>query len=138
MTDKKEPLVITFTGDMPQNRKMVFQMGVAADTDVATINALLDKCRITFERQFAFGEIEIHKLELEQQEKQAVDHSKRLTVVEENVYRDWQTNGRRGELKLSHKQETEKQQAYANAEAIKDRIARVKKFIEACQAKMSG
>jgi len=121
---------------LPFKRQMVFQTGVTADADVSSVHALCDKMRVAFERQFAFGEIEIHKLELEQQNKQAEDHSKRLTTVDENVYRDWNTNGRRGEAKLSHKQEADKQQAYANAEAIKARIVKVKKDIEACEAKI--
>jgi hypothetical protein len=139
MADKKpEPLVITFSGEMPFKRQLVFQCGLEAETDLSSVHAMLDKMRVAFERQFAFGEIEIHRLELEQQNKQAEDHSKRLTLVEENVYRDWNSNGKRGDLKLSHKQETEKQQAYANAEQIKERIAKVKRDIEACERKISG
>ena len=135
---QEQPFVITFSGEMPQKRQMVFQTGVDAAADQATINALCDKMRVAFERQFAFGEIEIHKMELEQQEKQAKDHAKRLEIVDENVVREWQANGRRGEPKLSHKQSQEQLQAHQNAEAIKERIAKVKQFISACAAKISG
>jgi hypothetical protein len=138
MADTKQPLVVTLSGELPFKRQMVFQTGLDADADLASIHAMLDKMRVALDRQFAFGEIEIHKLELEAQQKQAEDHAKRLTVVEDNVYRDWNTNGKRGDLKLSHKQELEKQQAHDNAEQIRGRVARAKKLIADCEAKING
>lgn len=67
MAETKQPLVVTLSGELPFKRQMVFQTGLDADVSQGAINDMLDKMRIAFERQFAFGELEHHKLELAQQ-----------------------------------------------------------------------
>ncbi len=131
-------LLMTYSGELPQKRQVVFQVGIARETEVKTMHELMDKLRTVFERQFAFGEVEIHRLQLEQEMNLARDHVHRLAQVEENVSRDWETKGKHGPAKLNGNQEREKVQAYNNIEESKKRIARVKENIAACEAKIAG
>jgi hypothetical protein len=52
-----------------------------------------------------------------------------MAQVDENMKREWNTGGRKGDIKLSAKQEQEQRQAYAHAEECKKRIAKVKEQI---------
>jgi len=138
MTKDQDPgLVLTYTGDLPQQRKIVLQTGMPSTAPVDALHAQLDKMRVAFDRQFAFGELEHHKLQLEQEEKIAHDHAKRLSVVEENVARDWQANGHRGDAKLSSAKQKDKEQAYAAIEESKSRIQRVRRLMAECEAKIA-
>lgn len=136
---EKEPSIgISYTAELPGKKALVMQSFVSRDCDVKDLNGILDKLRISSERQFAFGAVQQLKLQLEQEEKIASDHVMRMAQVDENVKQEWSRGGRKGEIRLSQKQDQEQRQAYANAEESKKRIARVKSEIAEFEAKIGA
>jgi hypothetical protein len=117
---------ISYTAELPGKKNLVFQTHIAQTTDAASFNAVLDKLKAAAERQFAFGMLEHLKLQLEQEEKLAFDHSQRMAQVDANVQKEWERSNKKGDPRLSARQEQEQRQAYAHAEESKRRIAKVK------------
>lgn len=132
--EKVPSIGISYTVELPGKKALVMQSFVGRDCDPKELNGVLDKIRIAGERQFAFGAVQQLKLQLEQEQKIAGDHAARMAQVDENIKRDWNGGGRRGDVKLSAKQQQEQQQAYAHAEECKKRIDKVRKDIAEYEA----
>lgn len=136
---EKEPSIgISLDTELPGKRRLVLQSFIARDCETAALNSILDKLRVGAERQFAFGMIDHLKLQLEQEEKIAADHAARMAQVDENIKRDWANGNRRGDVRLSAKQEADQRQAYAHAEESRKRIAKVKADIAEYEAKIGA
>jgi hypothetical protein len=127
--DKIPSIGISYTVELPGKKALVMQSFVGRDCDPKELNATLDKIRVASERQFAFGAIQQLKLQLEQEQKLASDHAVRMAQVDENIKREWNGGGRKGDVALSAKQRQEQAQAYTHAEECKKRIAKVQKDI---------
>lgn len=140
MTDiEKEPSIgISYTAELPGKKALVLQSFVGRDCDVKDLNGVLDKIRIASDRQFAFGALVQLQLQLEQEEKLASDHAMRMAQVDENIRNEWSTGGRKGEIRLSQKQQAEQRQAYAHAEECKKRIGKVKEQIAEFEAQIGA
>lgn len=139
MEDEKIPSIgISYQIELPGKKQIVLQSFVERDGDDKQFNKILDKMRIAGERQFAFGMVDVLKLQLEQEQKLASDHAARMAQVDENIKREWGSGNRRGEVRLSAKQEQEQRQAYAHAEESKKRIAKVKADIGEYMAKIGA
>lgn len=135
MEVEKEPSIgISLNVELPGKKVLVLQSFVPRDGETKDLNATLDKLRVASERQFAFGALEQLKLQLEQEEKLAADHAKRMAQVDINIKHNWDNGKRRGEVVLSAKERQEQAQAYAHAEECKVRIAKVKKNIAEYEA----
>jgi hypothetical protein len=119
---------------MSEKRQLVLQSLVARDCDIKDLNGTLDKLRVAADRQVAFADLEKLKLFLQQQEEQAATHAKRIAQVDQNVKTAWARSNKRGDPVLSGKERQEQQQAYETAEAMKQRIAKVKQDIADLQA----
>jgi hypothetical protein len=132
--EKVPSIGISYTVELPGKKALVMQSFVGRDDPPKLLNDVLDKIRVASERQFAFGAIQQLKLQLEQEQKIASDHAARLAQVDENIKREWTNGGRRGEIKLSQKQQQDQQQAYAHAEECKKRIDKVRKDIAEYEA----
>jgi hypothetical protein len=132
--DKVPSIGISYTVELPGKKALVMQSFVGRDTDPRDLNATLDKIRVAADRQFAFGAIQQLKLQLEQEQKMASDHAARMAQVDENVKREWNGGGRKGDMRLSAKQQQEQMQAYAHAEECKKRIDKVRKDIAEYEA----
>lgn len=136
---EKEPSIgISYTAELPGKRALVLQSFMPRDCEAKDLNKILDKIKDAAERQFAFGAIVQLRLQLEQEEKLAADHVLRVAQVDENVKTEWGRQGKRGEIRLSAKQETEQRQAYAHAEESKKRIAKVKADIAEFESKIGA
>lgn len=136
---EKEPSIgISYTAELPGKKALVMQSFMPRDCDAKDLNAILDKIKDAAERQFAFGAVQQLRLQLEQEEKIASDHVKRMAQVDENVKQEWARGSRKGEIRLSQKQEQEQRQAYAHAEESKKRIAKVKSEIAEFEAKIGA
>lgn len=129
---------ISLQVELPGKKQLVLQSFVSRDADVSEVNGVLDKIRVASERQFAFGMLEVLKMELETQEKLAHDHAERMKIVDENMKREWDRRGKRGDYQLSSKEQNEQRQAYATAEECKRRIAKVKQQIAEEKAKIGA
>ncbi len=136
--DKVPTIGISYQAELPGKKQLVLQSFVARDADVKDVNTVLDKIREAADRQFAFGMIDVLKRELETQEKIANDHAARIEQVDANVKRRWETTGRKGDIRLSEKEQNEQRQAYAVAEECKRRIAKVKEELAECQSKIGA
>jgi len=140
MTDEieKVPSIgISYTVELPGKKALVLQSFVGRDDAIEDLNKVLDKLRTASERQFSFGMIEHLKLELEQQEKIADDHVKRMGDLETRLNARAQQNGRR-EPRLSESEQKEKKQAVWNVEECKRRIAKVKEQLSEHQARIGA
>jgi len=136
---EKEPSIgISYTCELPGKKALVLQSFVPRDCDAKDLDATLDKIRVASERQFAFGAIVQLRLQLEQEEKMAADHAMRMAQVDENMKARWNSTGRKGDLRLTQKEETEQRQAYAHAEESKKRIAKVRAEIAEFEAKIGA
>lgn len=127
---------ISVSRELPGKQNLVLQSLVNRDCEQKDLDAVLDKLRIASDRQFAFGAVVQLKLQLEQEEKMASDHAMRMAQADENMKARWNSTGRKGDLKLSQKEEQDQRQAYAHAEESKKRIAKVKSEIAEFQAKI--
>ena len=132
--EKIPSIGISYTIELPGKKALVMQSFVGRDEPPAAINGVLDKIRVAADRQFAFGAIQQLKLALEQEQKLASDHASRMAQVDDNIRRDWDSGGRKGEIRLSQKQQQEQQAAYAHAEECKKRIDKVRKDIAEYEA----
>jgi len=136
---EKEPSIgISYTVELPGKKALVMQSFVPRDCPAGQLDGILDKVRVASERQFAFGMIEHLKLQLEQEQKIASDHAKRMAQVDENIRSDWTKGNRRGDVQLSQKQRQDQAQAYAHAEETQRRIDKVKADIAEYQAKIGA
>ena len=127
---EKEPSIgISYNLALGNNKSLVLQSFIERDCEPKVLNAMLDKLRVATERQAAFFALEGAKAELARQEKMAADHARRMAQVDENFKAAWNRGNRKGDPVLTAKERTEQQQAYANAEEIKVRIAMTKKDI---------
>lgn len=139
MEVEKEPSIgISYNVELPGKRAIVLQSFVSRDGDVKELNVVLDKLRVASERQFAFGMVDVLKLQLEQEEKLADDHAKRMAQVDQNIKDEWSRGARKGEVSLSAKQRQDQAQAYAHAEESRKRITKVKADIAEYQAKIGA
>ena len=139
MEDEKIPSIgISYTAELPGKRALVLQSFIDRDCEPAALNKVLDKIKDAAERQFAFGALVQLRLQLEQEEKMAMDHVARIAVVDENVKRNWAASNRRGDPKLTAREETEQRQAHANIEESKKRIAKVKADIAEFEGKIGA
>jgi hypothetical protein len=107
-------------------RQMVLQSFVERECQLPVLNALLDKLRLAADRQNAIAQREQAEKMLQEQEKQARDHMMRMAQAEANAERLWTNGGRKGEMRLSAKEEEEKRKAYQNAQILKDNMERIK------------
>lgn len=123
--EKIPSIGISYTVELPGKKALVLQSFVGRDDDIAGMNTVLDKLRIAAERQFSFGMLEHLRLELEQQEKIAADHSKRMADLEDRLNMQAQTNGRR-EVRLSPTERKQKDEANWHAAECQKRIVKVK------------
>lgn len=123
--EKTPSIGISYTIELPNKRALVLQSFIERDASVQAVDLLLDKIREAGERQFAFGMLEVLKLDLEQQTKLAQDHAYRMQVVEDNLKKEWAGKGKSGAPKLSQNTEAQKQAALANLEISKQRITKV-------------
>jgi hypothetical protein len=130
--DKEPSIGISYTIELPGKKALVMQSFVGRDCDAKELNATLDKIRVASDRQFAFGALQQLRLQLEQEHKIAADHAGRMAQVDENIKRDWAN--RKGDVKLSKREEEAQQQAYQHSEACKERIAKVRKDIAEYEA----
>lgn len=136
---EKDPSIgISYTAELPGKKALVLQSFVPRDCEVKDLNGVLDKIRIASDRQFAFGALVQLRLQLEQEQKIASDHAMRMAQVDENMKREWNTGGRKGDMKLSAKQEQEQRQSYAHAEECKKRIGKVKEQIAEFEAQIGA
>lgn len=127
---------ISVSRELPGKQNLVLQSLIDRDCPSDKLDAILDKMRIASDRQFAFGAIVQLKLQLEQEEKMAADHAMRMAQVDENMKAKWNASGRKGDLRLTDKEQQDQRQAYAHAEESKKRIAKVKAEIAEFQAKI--
>lgn len=134
--EKVPSIGISYTTELPGKKALVLQSFVERDCEAVELNRTLDKIRVACDRQFAFGMLEHLRLQLEQEEKLARDHVLRMAQVDENVQKAWQTNGKRGDPRLSQRQEQEQRQAHAHAEESRRRIAKVKADMAEFEAKI--
>lgn len=131
----EEPMLgLSLNGELPGKRNIVIQGHIERDADPKRLNEVLDKMRTAMDRQFAFGALEQLKLQLQQEEKLASDHAKRMAQVDENIKVAWGRGNKRGDPVLTAKEREQQAQAYAHAEECKNRIAIVKKNIAECEA----
>ena len=129
---------ISLSGEMPGKRNLVLQSLVERDCDQKSLNGVLDKIRIAFDRQFAFGAVIQLRLQLEQEEKMASDHAKRMAQVDQNIKDNWERGNRKGDIVLSKSEREQQAQSYAHAEECKIRIAKVKQEIAKFEAEIGA
>lgn len=142
MSEAQAPVIgISINTELPGKRSIVFQTHVAQDTSSEDLNALLDKLQKANDRQFSRYLLEIMRVELEQHEKLLADQSGRIEVVEKNIQSkstSHAASGRRNGYQLSSQEEKEKQQAYMNLDACKERVATIKAKIAEHEAVVQG
>lgn len=129
---------VSYTLELPGKKHLAFQTHVAQTLSTGAFNSVLDKLKAAADRQFAFGMLEHLKLQLEQEEKLAFDHAQRMSQVDANVQKEWDRASKKGDPRLTARQEQEQRQAYAHAEESKRRIAKVKTDIYQQEQIISG
>lgn len=134
-----EPSIgISYQCELPGKRQVILQSLVPRDCKIDDLNAVLDKMRTASERQYAFEMRDVLARQLEQEQKLADGHAERIAQVDQNVKNDWERRGRKGEIRLTAKEESEQRQAYQNVEESKRRIAMVKKQIAENETKIGA
>lgn len=140
MTDiEKEPSIgISYTVELPNKKGLVMQSFVPRDCPVSDLDGVLDKIRNAAERQYSVEALVKAKMDLVVQEKIALDHSMRIAQVDENIKRNWANGNRRGDPRLSPKDEAAQKQAHDHGVEIQRMIAKTKADIADYQAKIGA
>lgn len=141
MSEALPVIGISLNTELPGKRSVVFQTHVAQDISPAELNALTDKLHNSADRQFSRYLLEIMHIELEQHEKLLADQSNRIQVVESNIQNksaQHAATGRRNGYEVSPKELQEKEQAYMNLEACKERVATIQAKIAEHQKVVQG
>jgi hypothetical protein len=124
---------ISLNLELPGKKTLVLQSLVERDGN--NLDAVLDKIRTAADRQFSHCLLDDLQRQLENEKKIAADHGKRMAIVEDNHNRRWLASNRKGPMRLSESEEKERQQAIAQAEESKRRIAQVEGWIKEHRAK---
>ena len=136
--EKVPSIGISYTAELPGKKALVLQSFIGRDDSADALNAVLDKVRTAAERQVAFGMVEHLKLQLEQEEKLANDHAQRMSELDTKLKEDWGRAGKRGDPRLSSREQDEQRKAHWHGEECRRRIAKVKADIAEYQAKIGA
>jgi hypothetical protein len=128
--EKTPSIGISFNVPFVNQRTLVLQSFIDRECSADDLNKLLDKLRGAADRQNAIVQLELTQKALENAEKEAERHAWRMARVEENIQREWNNGGRKGDLRLSPKEKEDQRIAIANAEQIKSDIERIHKEAE--------
>jgi len=136
--DKIPSIGISYQVALIGQRQLVLQSFIDRDCSLDDFNKLLDKLRDAGERQYAYGKIEEIKLNLKQEEKNAIDQQVRIEDTDAKIKRDWNGGNRKGDLKMTSAQIEQQKRDYAVAEGIKLRMASLKAALVEWEAKLAG
>lgn len=115
--DAKEGIVpgtalgISFQIGLGDGKQLVFQVHVDAESEPKALNDVLDKIRLAGERQAAFSDLEQLEKVLEQHYDGLKNLETQYAEVESNAKLRHQAEGKRGEFRLSAKEQVDKKNA---------------------------
>lgn len=125
--EKTPSIGISYQVALHGQRQLVLQSFIGRDCSREELNGLLDKLRFASERQYAWGQIEEIKLNLERSMIEAQQQQMRIEKADEQIKSEWVNGQRRGDPRLTQLQSQKQREAFAVAEGIRERIDSLKK-----------
>lgn len=137
--DIKEPSIgISYQIELIGKRMLVLQSFIDRDCSKDALNAILDKLRNASERQYAYGQIEQIRLDIERTQIEAKVQQGRIEKADEQIKLEWSKGNRRGDPQLTQSQIQKQREAYQVAEDLNDRIGSLRKAQAEWESKLAS
>lgn len=131
-------LGMSFDVTIAENRRLVVQTHLPADAEGPAINAMMDKVFKALDRQTHIYTLRALRPKLASLEKTLRQINEDMGRVETRIQAEWAASSRRGELKLSPKEQAEKTNASSTRDRYKLEIELVKAEIAECEAAINA
>jgi hypothetical protein len=128
---------ISLTVDVSKGRALGFRTAIDRESSLAWMNTLLDKINAAADRQMAVYELDALEFQLRHDKRVFEQCTTDYFAIEQRIAREWATDTRRkGDPKLTAKEEQEKTNAKSMMERMQAQIGAVQDKITEIKAKV--
>jgi hypothetical protein len=138
MEVEKVPAIgFSFSAEIGQKLSLVAQTHIDRDAPLDQINTLMDKVRRALEHQKAAAELIELRQKLKYDEKKLRQLKEDFAEIERRRKHEWDNSPKRGEFKLSPKEQGERNNALSTIDRYELEIELDKENIAECEAKLA-